>query len=56
MYSSVRKLSYLIDCSPFLAPLYESTGRAMAVELGLALHKMLKFLVKVFKSLYLLNP
>ena len=26
------------------------------MALALALHKMLKFLVKVFKSLYLLNP
>ena len=49
---------------PFLARLYESTGRAIAVTtasalvfaLASALLKMLKFLVKVFKSLYLLNP
>ena len=46
----------------FLAGLYKSTGIAIAVTtasvlaLALALHKMLKFLVKVFKSLYLLNP
>ena len=42
---------------PFLAHLYESTGRAIAVTTALvsALLKMLKFLVKVFKSLYLLN-
>ena len=43
---------------PFLAHLYESTGRAIAVTTASAsaLLKMLKFLVKVFKSLYLLNP
>ena len=42
----------------FLARLYESTGRAIAVTTAsaLALLKMLNFLVKVFKSLYLLNP
>ena len=46
----------------FSACLYESTGRAIAVTMALAsmstsaLLKMLKFLVKVFKSLYLLNP
>ena len=46
----------------FLARLYESTGRAIAVTTASALAsasallKMLKFLVKVFKSLYLLNP
>ena len=50
---------------PFLAGLHESTGRAIAVitvstlasvyASALALLKMLKFLVKVFKSLYLLN-
>ena len=41
-----------------LARLYESTGRAIAVTtvLSLALHKMLKLLVKVFKSLYFLSP
>ena len=45
----------------FLARLYESTGRAIAVTpasalaLASALLKMLKFLVKVFMSLYLLN-
>ena len=43
----------------FLAPLYESTGRAIAVtpvsSLASALLKMLKFLVKVFTSLYLLK-
>ena len=47
-----------------LARLYESTGRAIAVTtasasastLASALLKMLKFLVKVFKSLYFLNP
>ena len=51
----------------FLACLYESTGRAIAVTTAsasvstsasalAALLKMLKFLVKVFKSLHLLNP
>ena len=53
----------------FLARLYESTGRAIAVTTAsastsastsgsalAALLKMLKLLVKVFKSLYLLNP
>ena len=64
-------LRYFLLCSnpltmyfirPFLARLYESTGRAIAVTTAsasvstLALLKMLKFLVKVFKSLYLLNP
>ena len=42
-----------------LACLYESTGRTVAVNTVSAsvsaLLKMLKFLVKVFKSLYLLN-
>ena len=40
----------------FLARLYESTGKAIAVTpasaLASALLKMLKFLVKVFMSLY----
>ena len=46
----------------FLARLYVSTGRAIADTTASAsasasaLLKMLKFLVKVFKSLYLLNP
>ena len=43
----------------FLARLYESTGRAIAITpasaLASALLKMLKFLVKVFIRLYLLN-
>ena len=42
-----------------LARLYESTGRAIAVTMASALAallKMLKFLVKVCKSLYLMNP
>ena len=40
-----------------LAHLYESTGRAIAVTTASssALLKMLKFLVKIFKVLYLLN-
>ena len=49
---------------PFLAHLYKSTGRAIAVTtasvsataLASSLFKMLKCLVEVFKSLYLLNP
>ena len=46
----------------FLARLYETTGRAIAATTvsvsayATALLKMLKFLVKDFKSLYLLNP
>ena len=45
----------------FLARLYESTGKAIAVTpasalaLASVLLKMLKFLVKVFMSLYLLK-
>ena len=43
-----------------LARLYERTGRAIAVTTAsasaIALLKMLKFLVKVFKSLYFPNP
>ena len=39
----------------FLARLYESTGRAIAVTPASALLKMLKFLVEVFMSLYLLK-
>ena len=62
---------YLLKCenslSWFLARLYESTGRAIAVTPASALAsalasasasallKMLKFLVKVFMSLYLLK-
>ena len=52
----------LVDLFYFLvlARLYESTGRAVAVTIAsasaFALHKMLKFFVKVFKRLYLLNP
>ena len=57
------KTSVLTACVVicFLARLYVSTGRAIAVTtasasaLASALPKMLKFLVKVFKSLYLLN-
>ena len=49
----------VIKMTVFLARLYESTGRAIAVTTvsasALALHKMLKFLVNVFKSLYILN-
>ena len=50
-------------CYAFLARLYESTGRAIAVTTASAstststsaLLNMFKFLVKVFKSLFLLN-
>ena len=59
----------LVSSFTFLARLYESTGRAIAVTpasasasalalasaLASALLKMLKFLVKVFIRLYLLN-
>ena len=51
----------VLECmfSVSLAGLYESTERAIAVTTASAyasaLLKMLKFLVKVFKSLYLLN-
>ena len=43
--------------NPSLARLYESTGRAIAVTTASAsvLLEMLKFLVKLFKSLCLLN-
>ena len=47
-----------LPCIMFLAHLYESTGRAIAVTKASALAallKMLKFLDKVFKSLYLQN-
>ena len=45
----------------FLAHLYESTGRAIALPPALALAsaaltEMLKFDVKVFKTSYFLNP
>ena len=71
IYKGKQKLKLLTACDnlvlfctfdasdyQFLARLYESTGRAIALATAsaLALHKMLKFLVKVFKSLYLLNP
>ena len=43
-----------------LARMYESAGRAIAVTTALAtalaLHKMLKVLVEVFKNLYPMNP
>ena len=55
--------SYAVMRQLLLARLYVSTGRAIAVTTGSAsastsmsaLLKMLKFLIKVFKSLYLLN-
>ena len=43
------------SASTFLAHLYESTCKAVAVTMALVLLKMFKFLVKVFKSIYLLN-
>ena len=50
----------LVILSSFLARLYVSTDRAIAVTTASALAsaslKMFKFLVKVFESLYLLNP
>ena len=50
---------FIVYSIHFCSHLYESTGRAIAVitvsVLASALLKMLKFLVKVFKSLYLLN-
>ena len=68
-YLFVKRLKYeqyyvffpliLSRLAAFLARLYVSTGRAIAVTMALALAallKMLKFLVKVFKRLYLLNP
>ena len=45
-------------CFLHVAPLYVSTGRAIAVTTASALASasLKMFLVKVFKSLYLLNP
>ena len=45
------------NISSFLARLYESTGRAIAITpaLAFALLKCLKFFIKVSISLYLLN-
>ena len=59
-----RQTAYFLDFFlSYLARLYKSTGRAIAVTRAstsvsalVALLKMLKFLVKVFKSLCLLNP
>ena len=53
----VSTFSRLFLIRSFLARLYISTGRAVAVgkASAFALLKMLKFLVKVFKSLYLVN-
>ena len=57
---------YLCTMNCFLARMYKSTGRTIAATLASALAsaststsallKMLTVLVKVFKSLYLLNP
>ena len=51
------KENAIFNNTTFLARLYESTGRAIAVTpaSASALLKMLKFLVKVFMSLYLLK-
>ena len=72
-FDSSNQVSNLFGSKPFLARLYESTGRAIAVTpasasasasasalasalaSASALLKMLKFLVKVFMSLYLLK-
>ena len=58
----IALFAYVVLCCKtfFLARMYESTGTAIAVTPALALAfalliKMLKFLVKVFISLYLLN-
>ena len=58
---SLMHILYFIDSTIkyfFLARLYKSTGGAIAVTTASAsaLLKMLKILVKVFKSLFLLNP
>ena len=63
--NGVSNFSRLLLIQSFLARLYVSKGRAIAVTTASAsastsalatLFKMLKVLVKVFKSLYLLNP
>ena len=61
-YAEISKMKFIDSLVggnkwPYLACLYKTTGRAIALStaLALTLHKMLKFLVKVFKSLYLLN-
>ena len=52
----------MLGLHTFLAHLYESTGRAIALPSALVLApasvltKMLKFYIKVFKTLYFLNP
>ena len=61
----VARKCVMLKPNTFLARLYESTGRAIAITpasalalasaLASALLKMLKFLVKVFIRLYLLN-
>ena len=65
LYQKIRSCVLLIKLQIcFLACLYESTVRPIAVNTASAstsvsasaLLKMLKFLVKVLKSLYLLNP
>ena len=52
---NVCQINYKFVMFISLARLYESTGRAIAVTPASALLKMLKFLVKVFMSLYLLK-
>ena len=58
--NGVFTFSRLLLIQSILARLNVSTGRAIAVTMALAwasaLLKILKFLVKVFKGLYLLNP
>ena len=59
--NDVSTFSRLFLIRSFLARLYKSKGRAIAVTTASTsalpeLFKMLKFLVKVFKSLFLLNP
>ena len=59
--TNIEKKTCFFFVFVFLASLYESTGRAIAVTPASALAsasallKMLKFLVKVFMSLYLLK-
>ena len=60
MFDLVCCIKIFLQFISLLAHLYESTCRAIAVTtasvLASALLKMLKFLVKVFISTYLLNP
>ena len=60
VWSSICCIKIFLQFISLLAHLYESTRRAIAVTTASALEsallEMLKFLVKVFKNLYLLNP